>query len=294
MTVIDELPVSPASWGSRLHAWVQLVRPANSVAAAALVGVGATLAGSALSMRGWLAVAAMWSVTAAAYVANDLADMAEDRVNKPHRPLPSGRVTPREAQRLRRGLVTGAMLCAAAIDWIALTAAGIVLAALWLYDRRLKATPGWGNGLIALLAGCALLTGAVAAKGFDPGDWLPILPAATTLTCFVASREVLKTVEDVPGDRLLGKRTLAVRWGIPATLRLYAALAFATIILSWVPFLRQGYSVAYLGLMLVGVHLPLLRPLFTQADTATPARTRGWLRWLKVSYLMGIAALLLA
>jgi 4-hydroxybenzoate polyprenyltransferase len=190
-------------------------------------------------------------------------------------------------------LTAAALGLAAGIDLVSAGVAGLVLLALWSYDRRLKAMSGLGNGLVALLAGCAPLTGAVAANGLAPAGWVGLLPTAVTLACFVAAREVLKTVEDVAGDRLMRKRTLAVRWGIDAALRVYVVLAAAAIASSWLPFLVQGYAAAYLVLMTIGVHIPLVRPLLARHEI-TPARAHDWLRWLKVSYLMGIVALLLA
>ncbi|MFE1886870.1 UbiA family prenyltransferase, partial [Streptomyces diastatochromogenes] len=97
---------------SRYRAWVELLRlpalftvPGDALAGAAAVRVRP-------NRRTALAVGSSLCLYEAGMTLNDWADRAEDAVERPHRPLPSGRVRP------------GAALAAAC----ALTAAGLALA----------------------------------------------------------------------------------------------------------------------------------------------------------------------
>lgn len=72
---------------------------------------------------------------------NDYADAEVDRDERPHRPIPSGRVDPRFALRLAQGLTTGGVALAAAVGGHrALRVAAPLAATVWAYDLGLKNT----------------------------------------------------------------------------------------------------------------------------------------------------------
>lgn len=283
--------VTPAG----LPATLRLLRLSNSLPAAALVLIGARLAvGRPLPASAWLAAAAMWCITAYGYVANDLADVAEDRINKPDRPLPSGAVQAETATRLAWGLAGCGALLAAGVGLAPLGVALLVIWALHLYNKRLKGRPGSGNVLIAFLAGCTLPVGSVAVQGIGPAALTPVWLPALLLSAFVAAREVIKTVEDVAGDRAAGRRTLPVRYGLDRTVQIVAGLAVLVAVLSIAPIPLAGYSWPYLLCVTAGVTAPLVYTAVTLQRTPTPAHVSRCLALLKSSYFAGILALLLA
>ncbi len=165
-----------------------------------------------------------------------------------------------------------------------------------LYNLRLKATPGGGNLLIGLLAGAALVSGAVAGRGFVFTAIKPLLWSAATLTLFITARELVKTLEDLPGDRLAGKQTIAVAWGPVITLWIIGLLSSATLLVSWLPWLLLGYSYTYLWLIQLGVNLPLCLAVVLLAKAqrrgeSTMPLIRRLLWLLKGSYGVGLLAL---
>jgi len=278
-----------------LLAIMRLVRLSNSLPASALVLLGAKLTGSALlDPRLWLAMAAMWCITAFGYVSNDLSDVVEDRINKPDRPLPTGKLTRRQAIMLALMLLVTALLLSRQLGWLALTVAALVLALLLLYNWRLKGALGLGNLLIASLAACALLPGAVAVDGWQRVTFVKLLPATTALALFILAREMLKTLEDRAGDGVAGKRTIAIQLGTAPTLRLIACLALLFCgVIGWL-FRAQGYSLIARGLMLLGVGLPLLWTVWYLVPTAPSAKVSRSLAILKGCYFVGMVALWLA
>ena len=281
--------------GNRLIGALRLVRLSNSLPAAGLVLLGARLSvGWPWPASVWAAAAAMWMVTAFGYVSNDYHDVAEDRINKPDRPLPAGYVPLWLARALISLLATGAVGVAAWIGWAELVVALAVLALLTLYNRRLKATPAVGNLLIGGLAGCALIAGGVAAQGFAWRAIGTLAAPAGLLAAFITARELVKTLEDAPGDRATGKRTAAVQLGSRGVLTLVAGLALVGGGLSVIPVLRGEVSPAFLWLACVGVQGPLFFAVIYLWRSATPVRIRRCLRLLKGSYWAGLAALLLA
>ncbi|WP_306999560.1 SCO3242 family prenyltransferase [Amycolatopsis thermophila] len=125
-----------------MNAYVQLVR-----APAALSVLGDTVAGAAAAgrpLRGrrlalpLASVAFYWSGMAL----NDWADRELDAVERPERPVPSGRVSPRRALGVAAGLTgAGLGLSALAGGRDALEVAAPLAAAVWAYDTVLKKTP---------------------------------------------------------------------------------------------------------------------------------------------------------
>lgn len=278
----------------------RLVRLSNSLPASALVLVGAHLATPRPApyqlppARVWLAACAMWLVTAYGYASNDLHDIVEDRINKPDRPLASGAFSVRRGRQLVGVLALGALTCAALLGLAPLLAAGSVLLLLQLYNRRLKATAGAGNLLIALLAGAILPVGAVAAYGYDAHALLRVVTPSALLSSFVVAREMIKTLEDGSGDSQAGKMTVAVRLGEAATLRLVAVAAGGVVLFSLLAWRCLAYSSTFLAVTTLGVSIPLFFTFFYLRWQTTSLRTSRCLALLKGSYFAGLLALIVA
>jgi geranylgeranylglycerol-phosphate geranylgeranyltransferase len=273
---------------------LRLLRLSNSAPASVLVLLGASLCQpGSLPARAWLAAVAMWCVTAFGYVSNDIADLAEDRINKPDRPLPSGLVAKETAVLMAAGLAVTALAISLVVGWLAAVAAGSVLTLLMLYNLRLKAVPIAGNALVAVLAGCALSTGAVAAYGLNSAALQATLGPAMLLVWFIFGREALKTVEDVHGDNAAGKHTLALAWGAERTARWLLLPAACTCLIALWLWLVQGYSSMFLALVLAGVTLPLCYSALHLWSNAAPQRVSRCLALLKGSYFAGLLALFL-
>lgn len=268
-----------------------MVRPLNLtilVAGVLLGGVLATSSGNRWVLVGdldlVLAALAAALVGAGGNVYNDLRDVAIDRVNRPERALPSGRVT----------------LGAARLLWIALTGAGVLVAALVsgahggvaagvagllvLYSARLKGQPLVGNVLVAVLIGVALLFGAGAVGAWSEGAVGALFALLTTL-----ARELVKDVEDLPGDAALGARTLPVVVGVPRTLRSVQSLLGVTVALTPLPYLLLGYEPLYLPVVLGAAALLLTALVRLQRPRGATLRSAS--RAIKGAMVVGIGAL---
>jgi 4-hydroxybenzoate polyprenyltransferase len=139
---------------------------------------------------------------------NDYADRDVDAVERPHRPIPSGRVDARVALRVAQTLtVAGVGTAALAGGARALAVAVPLAASVWSYDLALKSTP-WGPAAMATCRTLDVLLGA------STGSLAPALvPAgiigAHTLVISVVSRsEATGSAPSVPRAALAG--TVAV------------------------------------------------------------------------------------
>ncbi|MBV7327543.1 geranylgeranylglycerol-phosphate geranylgeranyltransferase [Chloroflexi bacterium TSY] len=280
--------------------YLRLVRLSNSLSASALVLVGTYMVITPpFPLRVLIAATAMWAITAFGYMTNDLFDLVEDRINKPNRPIPSGMVNVAHVRYVSGLLAAIALVLSMWLGPFEFLVAFLILSLLTLYNLRLKATAGQGNLLIALLAGCAILVGPIAlyertALHLEVDRLGLLIPPAAVLATFVATREVLKTIEDVEGDRHAGKETIATRWGVRCAIRIVSILAIATSLLGLSLIWILNYSVISLILLLIGVIGPLLYTIIYLEQNTTPSRVQRCLALLKGSYFVGILALLLA
>src|SRR3954470_5854441 len=100
--------------------YAQLVRLPNAFTALADIALGAWASG-VLAERWGVFVCLLASSTLlywSGMVWNDYFDLAQDRKERPQRPLPSGRITTGTAGRLGAGLMGLALVCAALADFL--------------------------------------------------------------------------------------------------------------------------------------------------------------------------------
>ncbi|MET9759194.1 SCO3242 family prenyltransferase [Streptomyces sp. NPDC006372] len=152
-----------------------------SVPGDALAGTAA--AGAPPSTRTLLAIGSSLCLYEAGMALNDWADREVDAVERPHRPLPSGRIRPSAALTAACVLTAGGLALAARAGRPALAVATPLAATVWAYDLTLKHTPA-GPVAMAAARGLDLLLGAAATTG--------------------------RTRNALPSAALLGTHTLAV------------------------------------------------------------------------------------
>lgn len=223
---------------------LRLFRVHNLMIAAAGVLAGGWIALGRLATPAPLlwAVLAGVGLGAAGYAVNDLSDAAADRVNRPapERPLAGERLTARAAA-TSAGLAAAAGLTAAGFAGAGPFALGVgALAVMLVYSPVLKRRGFVGNVAVALLAGLPLFYGALAvrrpAEGLVPwalGAWIHLV------------RELVKDLEDEPGDRAIGRRTLPITIGSKAAAALAAGVSLGFIPASLALPYRAGYGGAY-------------------------------------------------
>ncbi|MEF9914519.1 UbiA family prenyltransferase [Streptomyces sp. NPDC094473] len=148
----------------RLRAWAELLRvsalftvPGDALAGAAAVGRRPDR-GTAL------AIGASLCLYEAGMALNDWADREEDAVDRPHRPIPSGRIAPGAALAAAGVLTAAGLALAGRAGRPALAVASGLAATVWAYDLRLKHT-GLGPAAMASARTLDLLLGATATAG---------------------------------------------------------------------------------------------------------------------------------
>jgi geranylgeranylglycerol-phosphate geranylgeranyltransferase len=208
----------------KLFAHLEMLRPYTLFHPAMLAVAGAELACRGAPPRRRAALAAVVTTCGwfAGHYAGDYYDRDIDAASKPARPIPSGRVSPREAFLTMLTLI--GLGCAAAL---ALSPANLALAlattALGIgYSKLFKARALLGNLDRGVLGACAVAFGALATGG-------ALGPAVALLMLLVvahdAATNLVGAVRDLDGDRVAGCRTAPVVYGATRAVDVAAALA---------------------------------------------------------------------
>ncbi|GAA0576190.1 SCO3242 family prenyltransferase [Streptomyces crystallinus] len=233
-----------------LRDWAELLRISALFTVPGDALAGAAAAGLRPNRRTALAVGSSLCLYEAGMALNDWADREEDAVDRPHRPIPSGRVKPAAALAAAAGL-TGAGL---ALAYRAGRPAALVATALagtvWAYDLRLKHTAA-GPAAMAAARSLDLLLGATATggkvakpsllpatalgahtyavttvsrhetQGGSSGAPLAALAATTVLGALTAGRPPRRGSRPAPGD--LARAGLAAAYAATAAKPLFHA-----------------------------------------------------------------------
>lgn len=223
-------------------------RPLTTLSGALAVVLGGYVAGTGEWFNVALAVVVTILGSASANAWNDYLDIEIDRVNQPHRPLPSGQVSPLAVKRYSFAMAALSLLIAAFINWPAFLIALVANILLFIYSWKLKSTVLIGNLVVALVSASSAVFGGVAAGNPRPTIWL-------FLIIFVAilGREVLKTLADYDGDLSESVRTIATVWGKRAARVVFYILVLAALSMMLVPYVLEVYKPIYGYIILLGV-----------------------------------------
>ncbi|HET7099934.1 MAG TPA: UbiA family prenyltransferase, partial [Terriglobia bacterium] len=198
-----------------------LIPPMVGIFSGALIGFAATgIVFQPLPII--LAVVAAGILNAASNGLNQIFDLPTDRINKPQRPLPSGRMIRWQAWEFVVMAYIAALLLAAAVNaqtfFIYLAAAFLTV----IYSAppfRLKQRPWASNFVIALARGELLKVAGWAAVATVLDSWEPWY-IGFIYFLFLMGATTTKDFADIEGDRASGCVTLPVKYGPERSARL--------------------------------------------------------------------------
>ena len=178
---------------------------------------------------------------------NDYFDIKIDSINRPERPIPSGRVKLSEALYLSYLLFGFGSLLAFSINQFCGFIALFNSLLLIFYAKTLKGTPLLGNLSIGYLTGSTFLFGA-SVFGSEGLRALFVLFVLSALA--ITAREIVKDIEDMEGDKMEGADTLPLRIGAKKAKSYLAVLiGFLAVLLSPLPYLMSVLGRNYLYLV---------------------------------------------
>jgi 4-hydroxybenzoate polyprenyltransferase len=252
-----------------LRAYLELLRPPNVVTAIADVLAGYAVAGRAQPLAlPWLIMASV-CLYAGGIVLNDFFDRAVDAVERPERPIPSGRVSAGRAATLGALLLAAGLAAATGASRVSGGVAAAIMLFVVAYDARAKRHAILGPVCMGVCRGLNLLLGVSADAGALQAGW----PIGLFAVVYIAAVTTVSRGE-VHGGRtgvatfalislgavLAGLTALALRStaGQLAALVLVAALAYRVLPPYWrvrkdpqPPVIRRAVKAGVLSLVLL-------------------------------------------
>ncbi|MCD4844140.1 MAG: geranylgeranylglycerol-phosphate geranylgeranyltransferase [Methanosarcinales archaeon] len=198
-------------------------------------------------------------ITGAGNAINDYFDLEIDRVNRPRRPIPSGRMSQTAAF-----IIALILFCTGIILSYWLGPACLFIAIfnsilLFLYAYILKQTVLIGNIAVGYLGGSTFLFGG-ALEIFEGTGIMSVMILFLLAGLATLAREIVKDIQDMEGDLKAGATTLPIKIGEDKAKRAAAVIGLTAVMLSPLPFvinLHNAFGESYL-IMIFGADILFL------------------------------------
>lgn len=232
-----------------MNAYLEILRPYNALMGVVAVLLVALISGN-FTISVIVACVIVFIFTGAGNAINDYFDHKIDAINKPERPIPSGRIA------LKTALIYSVSLFA--ISSIMAFIIGIVpgiivlLSAIlmYLYALRLKTSCLVGNLSIAFLTGLCFVFGGVVLNAVDLSIILGVYAFLMTM-----AREIVKDMEDVEGDSIEGASTFPIKYGMRKSSLLAATFMLIASLTSPILYFIGIFNIIFLVVMLYAIYI---------------------------------------
>jgi len=193
-----------------------------------------------ISILGFLSV---FSISASILVLNDYFDVETDKINAPHRPIPSNLVSPLEALIFSLALLFSGLILSYLMSFTALLFSITWSMIGFLYNRRFKQKGIVGNILVSLSVGMTFIYGGVSVG-------LPFNKIALFFGVIGAlvdlGEEIAADSMDMKGDLIIDSKSLAIKYGKETAIKISSLIFVIVILLTSIPFIANWFSLIYL------------------------------------------------
>lgn len=203
-----------------MKAFLEIIRPNICLLSLIALAAGSLISGSfALYDKMLFASVAVFFICASGNIINDYFDRGIDAVNRPGRPIPSGRLSPKKALFMFSICSLIGIASSFFVSQAFLVLAMINFAVLILYASFAKKALILGNMFVSYLSvSCLLSAGLISPSGTISSAFLLLASSPLMLIAAISflgsmGREILKDIEDVKGDSGFGSKTLPIVFG---------------------------------------------------------------------------------
>ncbi len=231
-----------------IESYWRIQRPANGIMAAVAVAIGYILVTGFSASTGLLiGMLSVFLIAGAGIVLNDCFDLEMDRINTPSRPIPSGKISEKNAFRYSAVLFVAGIALSSLVNIYCLALALLNSALEIAYAWKLKRIALAGNFTDSWFPASSFIYGAFAAGGAS------LVVVFIALLAFIANagREIFGDIQDLKGDRKAGAKTLPVIAGEKTANYAATFLVLIAVFLSIVPWLFGLMNLPYLCIIIV-------------------------------------------
>lgn len=274
----------------KLTAIVKIIRPLNFLITFISVTVAAIicLPDKSPAINVFIAAIVASLVMASGNIINDIYDIEIDKINQPGRPLPSGKISNKDALILYFIFLLLSLIFSSFINLPAFLIVAVTTFILYLYSKFLKKIPLVGNLTVAFLTGLVFIFGGVAVEN-------PMATIVPAMFAFLINlmREIVKDMEDVDGDTKAGVITFPVKFGFRKSKLFISLVTISLILYTLYPFITQLYEIEYFVVIMVIVNPILVYCLKILFEDESVKNLQRISNLLKLNMLFGLIAIYL-
>lgn len=230
-----------------MNPYLEILRPGNAIMAVIAIFLMAVISGK-FTLEALMAGVVVFIVTGAGNSINDYFDHKIDAINKPERPIPSGRISLKTALIYSIFLFVMGIIIAFSINLLLGMIAFLSSVLMIFYARDLKTKCLVGNMSISFLTGLCFVFGGIAVGQIVVSIYLGFFAFLMTM-----AREIVKDMEDVEGDKIEGAATLPILRGMQTSSILAAAFMILASIGSPLLYFMGIFSVFYLPVLFLAI-----------------------------------------
>ncbi|MBC8313054.1 MAG: geranylgeranylglycerol-phosphate geranylgeranyltransferase [Candidatus Cloacimonetes bacterium] len=193
-------------------------------------------------------------IAAAGYVINDFFDIEIDKINKPKRAIPSGKISPISAKNFAILMFIFGIIISFIFKnlWMILLASCNSIL-LWIYAYKAKKLTFLDNILVSFFTASAFLYGGLANENIANSYFIFFCAFVFTII-----REIVKDLEDIKGDKKNNAKTIPIIFGKNVTfVLLFLFWIFLTILTIFGYERFYEISVFAILILLVGFFIPI-------------------------------------
>ncbi|AUB55771.1 geranylgeranylglycerol-phosphate geranylgeranyltransferase [Methanobacterium sp. MZ-A1] len=230
-----------------MNPYLEILRPGNAIMAVIAIFLMAVISGQ-FTFEVLMAAVVVFIVTGAGNSINDYFDHKIDAINKPERPIPSGRISLKTALIYSLSLFLVGIILAFSINFLLGMIAFLSSILMVFYARDLKKKCLIGNLSISFLTGLCFVFGGIAVGQIMVSIYLGFYAFLMTM-----AREIVKDMEDMEGDREEGATTLPLVYGTRTSSIIAAFFMIIASITSPVLYLVGIFNLFYLIILIVAI-----------------------------------------
>lgn len=232
-----------------MNAYIEILRPFNALMGVIAVLLVALISGN-FTLYVPVACVIVFIFTGAGNAINDYFDHKIDAINKPERPIPSGRISLRTASIYSASLFVISTIMAFIIGIIPGIIVILSAVLMYLYASKLKTSCLIGNLSIAFLTGLCFVFGGVVLGAVGLSILLGIYAFLMTM-----AREIVKDMEDVEGDSIEGASTFPIKHGMRKASILAAAFMIIASLTSPILYFLGIFNIIFLIILLFAIYI---------------------------------------
>ncbi|KUK00853.1 MAG: geranylgeranylglycerol-phosphate geranylgeranyltransferase [Methanobacteriaceae archaeon] len=230
-----------------MKAYIEILRPVNAIMAVVSIVLIALIAWK-FNLDVLVAAIIVFMATGAGNTINDYFDYEIDAVNRPERPIPSGRVS-REAAGAYSLVL---FVLASVLGFFLGSLPGIIVVGSSLlmtyYAHTLKRKCLIGNLVISFLTGLSFVFGGVIVGEIVKAAYIGFYAFLMTM-----AREIIKDMEDIEGDKMEGATTLPIRYGHRISSIIAAIFMFTASLTSPILYIINVFGILYIPALVLAI-----------------------------------------